>query len=505
MAVTDSILNRLLDGTSIKIPSLPVVGLRIVEACQKEDFCLNELVQIISTDPNLTVKTIRLVNSPLYSLIAPIKSIDKAVGLLGVHAIKNIALSFIIIDDMNTDTYVGFDNKYFWKRSVTSAVAAEIISQKLKLNLSGAFVTALLMDIGVMAMHICKPESFKEVLQKKKDSEKTQIELEQEIFGYDHQEVGMELLKEWGLPEEIYMPIAFQHNLKDCPPKYPALASALKVADLTSAILNSDLSAKRLCELTAILDRKHQLNEETINSYMEEVAEKTISTLATFELSAGEMKPYSEILQEANEELAKVGSSYIHMVQKMKQTNEEAENLTAELMESNTEYKKLAYRDSLTGLYNHRFFHEMIEKEMSRAERYLAKFTLILLDIDNLKEINDTRGHKYGDMVISEFGKYIQQSIRQSDMGARIGGDEFAILLPNMHNNNAGTFAEKLRTGVLSLGVEHKDGSIKFTISVGVGIYTPADGIKTKGEFIDEIDKALYNSKTHGRNRVSKS
>ncbi|MBE9528188.1 MAG: GGDEF domain-containing protein [Proteobacteria bacterium] len=504
MTTNVAILDTLLNGASVKIPTLPVVGLRIVETCRNENFSLGDLTPIISTDPNLTVKTLKLVNSPLYSLMAPVKSIDKAVGLLGMNAIKNIALSFVIIDEMNKDTHEGFDNKYFWKRSVTSAVAAEIISQRLGLNLEGAFVTALLMDIGIMVMHICQPEKFQQVLNMKKRSSNSLVEIETEVFGYDHQQVGRGLLKEWGLPKEIYIPIAYQHTLKNCPPEYPVLASALNIGDLTSAILHSDLSARRLQELTEVLTEQYDFDIENITTYINEVSEKTMETLSTFELSAENMRPCSEILQEANEELAKVGASYIHIVKEMKENCDKAENLTAELTESNIEYKEMAYKDSLTELYNHRFFHEMIEKEMSRAERYLSCFTLILLDIDNFKEINDTRGHKCGDMVLVTLGKYIQQTIRQSDMGARIGGDEFAVLLPNMCHEDGEIFAEKLRAGIVPLGVEHDGANIKFTISVGVGTYHPKDGIKSKEQLIDEVDKALYNSKAEGRNRVTK-
>jgi diguanylate cyclase (GGDEF)-like protein len=500
-----AILDTLLNGASVKIPTLPVVGLKIVETCRDENFSLKDLTPIISTDTSLTVKTLKLVNSPLYSLMAPVKSIDKAVGLLGLNAIKNIALSFVIIDEMNKDTHKGFDNKYFWKRSVTSAVAAETISQKLNLDLEGAFVTALLMDIGIMVMHICQPEKFQQVLDMKKKSDSSLVEIETEIFGYDHQQVGRGLLKEWGLPEEIYIPIAYQHTLKDCPPEYPELASALNIGDLTSAILHSDLSARRLKELTEVLTEQYDLDIEDITTYINEVSEKTMETLSTFELSAEDMRPCSEILQEANEELAKVGNSYIHIVKEMKENCDKAEHLTAELKESNTEYKEMAYKDSLTGLYNHRFFHEMIEKEMSRAERYQNCFTLILLDIDNFKTINDTRGHKCGDIVLVTLARHLEKIIRQSDMGARIGGDEFAVLLPNMCQTDGEIFAEKLRSEIVPLGAEHDGARVTLTISIGVGTYRPKDGIKSKEQLIDEIDKALYNSKAEGRNRVTRA
>ncbi|MCP3678192.1 MAG: HDOD domain-containing protein, partial [Deltaproteobacteria bacterium] len=293
------------------------VGLRIVETCRDENFSLSDLTPIISTDPNLTVKTLSLVNSPLYSLMSPVKSIDKAIGLLGLNAIKNIALSFIIIDEMNTDAHEGFDNRYFWKRSVTSAVAAEVISQKLDLQLEGAFVTALLMDIGIMVMHICQPDKFQQVLEMKKTSNSSLVEIETEIFGYDHQEVGRGLLKEWGLPKEIYIPVAYQHTLKDCPPEYPELASALNIGDLASAILHSNLSARRLGELTEVLSEQYGFDIDAITSYIEEVSLKTTETLSTFELSTEDMRPCAEILQDANEELAKVGTSYVHIVKEI--------------------------------------------------------------------------------------------------------------------------------------------------------------------------------------------
>ena len=161
--------------------------------------------------------------------------------------------------------------------------------------------------------------------------------------------------------------------------------------------------------------------------------------------------------------------------------------------------QRQATTDGLTNLANHRSFYEILERELWRARRYGGKISLIMVDIDNLKKINDTFGHRAGDKVIREISREISTCIRQIDTAARYGGDEFAIILPNTSLEDAKVVAERMVQGVAQSSVPWKNQVIKLSISVGLGQYG-ADN--TPEDITSRSDLALYTAKQAGKNRV---
>lgn len=161
--------------------------------------------------------------------------------------------------------------------------------------------------------------------------------------------------------------------------------------------------------------------------------------------------------------------------------------------------KEKASRDHLTGLYNPRAFEGIFEQKMLETEKTRDSFSLLMLDIDHFKRINDTYGHSAGDAVLACFGDLLHRSVRSSDYCARKGGEEFIVLLNDCDSEQARQAAEKLRRLVEQQEFQLPDGKLlKVTVSIGVSTYpfTRADLL------IDQADRALYRAKREGRNRV---
>ncbi len=165
-----------------------------------------------------------------------------------------------------------------------------------------------------------------------------------------------------------------------------------------------------------------------------------------------------------------------------------------------THLSNLAMTDELTALYNRRAFMSYFEKELSRAKRNTEDVSILMIDIDFFKKINDKYGHHVGDIILQYFSKVAQDIIRNEDTIGRLGGEEFSVLLPNTTINTAGIIAERLRKTLENTFVEHDHQKINFTVSIGIASFDNKD--MTPETLIKNADHALYNAKENGRNRV---
>ncbi len=163
--------------------------------------------------------------------------------------------------------------------------------------------------------------------------------------------------------------------------------------------------------------------------------------------------------------------------------------------------KQLAITDGLTRTFNHRFFHELLEREWLRAERYNSVFSLMMLDIDDFKQINDTYGHLCGDELLKELAKVLKGKLRATDSVARYGGEEFAIILPETNGDEAFIAGERLRKAVEEHIFIGDESGLRITVSIGISSY-PAPGLKERSDLIRRADNALYAAKKAGKNRV---
>lgn len=180
-------------------------------------------------------------------------------------------------------------------------------------------------------------------------------------------------------------------------------------------------------------------------------------------------------------------------------------NYMAEKLESSyTVLKDMAIHDGLTGMLNHHEFHKRMLWEIKRAGRYQRGLSLLMMDIDRFKVLNDTYGHQAGDTVLKAVGEYLRNAIRSSDEAARYGGEEFALIMPETPADTAFITAQRIGAGMAGLPISIDKGmTVNVTLSIGVATF-PQDAA-TKEELIAAADRRMYRAKNLGRNRVCNS
>jgi diguanylate cyclase (GGDEF)-like protein len=159
----------------------------------------------------------------------------------------------------------------------------------------------------------------------------------------------------------------------------------------------------------------------------------------------------------------------------------------------------LSIHDGMTGVFNHAYAIKEVDSEIERAKRYNVNFSLILLDVDNFKEVNDSYGHLAGDFVLKSMAHLIEKNLRTIDIVGRYGGEEFIVILPQTDLENACIAGERLRKAVALETFSHNDNVIQLTISLGIATYQNG---KNTQDLIKIADDNLYKAKNGGKNKI---
>lgn len=172
------------------------------------------------------------------------------------------------------------------------------------------------------------------------------------------------------------------------------------------------------------------------------------------------------------------------------------------LHKANCKLQELVEIDDLTGLFNMRSIFNKLEYELARAKRYKRSVSVLMLDLDNFKDVNDNNDHLFGSFVLAEVGAIIRRTMRNVDIAARYGGDEFLIILPEIDLEGAYSFAERLRKNIESHEFKNDDCTKKLTLSIGLSITSPFEEQIDSRQLVRCADRALYQAKDSGRNCV---
>ncbi|PMP70550.1 MAG: hypothetical protein C0187_05220 [Calditerrivibrio nitroreducens] len=269
--------------------------------------------------------------------------------------------------------------------------------------------------------------------------------------------------------------------------------------DKTSNTLNSILEENSNILKKDIEEDKKIANELTgVNHLI--INESSIEALKSMVLSK-----VDELSKEISKKIDNKHTALKHLEQEKKHVNKELseykvkEQELAKIKKELEKYKMESVTDPLTGLFNRKFMVKKIEEEIERGKRYGSKFSIIFLDIDNFKRINDVYGHIVGDFVLKYLANIIKSELRKVDYAFRYGGEEMVILLSETNLENALKFSERLLEVVRNTIFKYKTEDLKITVSIGVAEFKLGETIE---QLIERADMAMLKAKQAGKDRV---
>ena len=379
----------------------------------------------------------------------------------------------------------------------------------MKVRDDDLYVSALLKDLGILILHSNYQAKYSRLIEEKDGTGVPIAVLEKREFGFDHQDLCSEVLKQWRLPEKIYIPINYHHNYGDAPEEHRTAARILFLANALSSIFSDVDSYGKIKYFSELIQRDLHISDISLEELVDGGAEKVVGVCSVFHIDSNDIKPLAILLQEANEGLSNLNLSYEKLVSEYRKEKLQAEIMARELLDTNEKLneanrmlKEQADRDHLTGLHNRRYLFNYLNREFMCIQRYGEHLSVMIFDIDFFKKVNDRYGHQHGDLVLQAISAKAAEIKRGPDLLARYGGEEFIMVMPRTALEGALAIAERLRTGIEQLKVPVDGEFVQVTISIGVASCGPESRDPGVDRLFSMADQAMYNAKKRGRNRV---
>lgn len=504
MPTKEDVLHHVIESGSL--PTLSTVASKLINITGKEETTIYDITRLIAQDVSLSTKILKVVNSSFYSFPNEVGTIQQAVAILGTNAVRSLVLSFSFLDMERPKHGEGFDYQNFWEESLAAAVASKLIMVKVSdRDPEDVFTVSLLQNLGKLILACTYRETYDQLLKEAQGSEERLLELEDERIGANHAYIGGAAARRWQFPDSLAIPIIYHHDPSSYRGNDAAIKIEIGVVHLAALLANIMYSGKPIdyhAPFRQQAKKLFKLDSQTIDDILKQVNSEVVKAADYFGLKVEGTLSVPELLQKANIELSLLNMSYEQINRELVEAKMQLENLTTELEEKNTYLEGIANLDGLTGIYNHRYFQEFLDREISRSCRLESHLGMILTDIDNFKKFNDFHGHQAGDYVLKELAGLCAGMIREYDLMARYGGEEFVFILPESGEEETLIVAEKIRAAIEQHPFNYDGDDYRVTSSFGVAVFDGTLKPLKKSELIERADKAMYAAKKKGRNRV---
>ncbi|MDF3066496.1 MAG: hypothetical protein K0R38_2097 [Polyangiaceae bacterium] len=471
---------------------LSVVALQIVREALKPDASPTELSKLAESDPGFALRIISMVNSSAFGFSRKVTDVRQATAFIGVRGLRTLGLSLAVSDMVPS----GADGVTLLGNSLRRAVAAQVIAKKLGHREVDEFFTAgLFLEVGLLAR---ARDDLAAAGRVARLPAADRLVFERAEGGADHASRGADLAKAFMLPAELVEAVASHHD--EVMPTAP-LAKVAWAAERVAAIWEGGdvpvLQAEAARCLVAL-----GLRDRDVAELLEKLPGLVADGGAAFDRDVGPQQGVDQLLLDVSQGLIEMNQSYESMVRRLEKLLAEKEELRVKLEAANSELQRLASTDALTGLPNKRSLEIQIARDLARADRDKTWLSLVVVDVDHFKTVNDTHGHAVGDQVLQAVGKALARFLRAGDLAGRYGGEEFLLVLPGSNTIGARIASERIRKALETLVVETEHGPVRVTASFGGTSVSGPGCARLRDDVFARADAALYEAKRAGRNRV---
>jgi diguanylate cyclase (GGDEF)-like protein len=486
------------------LPTSAAVAMKFIELGKDPDAEPADYAKVIGADGSLSSKLLAMANSPWFGVRNRVTSVRMAVNLLGLGTVRTLAISYCMAGLHNGLRLNPEESRMFWETSLCRAAAAKQCAMLLDpTKADEAFMCGIFQDFALPVMYAVAKKPVAAILRDPKLTCQQQLDKERTLCRLDHAEIGRILAQKMELPEMFVDAVAFHHRFDrlDDFIESDALGRAVYVSSLFPATMdawNHDDAA----ELCRFMEEHCRLKPEQLGDFLWKVQEEFNRIFHFFENGEASETRLAELMVQAAEEEADKTTCLVRTVQELMQDAAKMGVQINQLVQARDTLEDKAERDPLTGLLNREGLNRRAADLLANVARYRLGFAVAFFDIDRFKSVNDRYGHDFGDRALRQVATRIAEVSRQQDIAARIGGDEFVLMMYDCREADALQVVRRIVEHVAATPVGKSKKAVSVTVSGGLLYVQPSEQKPILDTLFTMADQRMYQAKRNGGNQV---
>ena len=468
--------------------------MRVVELTASEQVSFKQLAEAIGNDQALAAKILRTVNSSMYAVRTKCSSINQAIVMLGMSAVKTLALSFTLVAAIRETDTGEFDMDGHWKRALHTAIAARCVASKARLpNAEECFLGGLLQDVGMVALHQTLGKEYVRVVGLAGGDHRQVMRHELKELEVHHADVGAMLAKKWKLPESLVMPIKYHERPTAAPIEHTGVVRAVGLGNIASDVLGSAAPAEALGRFYARAKQWFGLDYSQADDVLRVIGQQVREVAGLLSLPPTLSVDIEAVLRQAKE---RMGTIAVHGGEHGTQAAPSGDARSS---------------DDLTGVASRMQFERSMVAAFEQTRSGLGSLAVAMFDVDGLEEINQRLGSEAGDAVLISVAGRLERAFGGfGGLVARYDAGRFVALLPRTERAVAVRASEQVRMEIagepLLLMAARSGAAPTAAVTVSVGV-AALDGEMIKrfedhGALMAIVEQAVCAAKRAGRNAI---
>lgn len=476
------------------LPTIPAIAMKVVELTSGDNVSMKALADAIQNDQALAAKILRTVNSSMYALRTKCSSINQAIVMLGLSAVKTLALGFTLVNAIKDSKTEGFDLEDHWRRALYTGIAARILANKARLpSAEECFLGGLLQDVGMIAMYQTFGQQYLRAIAHAEGDHRKVPKYELEHFELQHADVGAMLAHRWKLPENLVMPIKYHERPTAAPIEYTGVVRAVGIGNIAAEVLTANEPVEPLRRFYQRCEQWFALDAAQADDVLKAITAAAREVAKLLTVPTGQIIKADEVLEKAREQLKAI------------------EIPTDEHGSQANPGKDPQAVDDLTGVASRFQFDRTMVAAFEQTRAGVGPLSIAMFDVDGIDDLNEQFGHEAGDTVLISVAGRLESVIAPlSGMVARFDGGRFIAILPRMDRASAVRASEQARQVVSALPIKlvaARSGApseVSVTASVGVAAVdtTMIRRFEEPAALIAIVEQAVKAAKKAGKNTI---
>lgn len=474
-----------------RLPSMPAVAMRVIELTSSNRSSMREIAEVITNDQGLSGKVLKTVNSSFYGLSKPCTTINQSIVMLGLNAVKTLALGFSLVASLARSKGSGFDYKSYWRRGLLTGVAAKCIAAETRIGHDEeCFLAGLLQDVGMVALYEALGEEYGFILDQAGEDHRQLARLELAELEMTHADLGSMLAGRWKLPPELAMPIKFHERPTAAPQEYLEICQSVGLGNIAADVLCANESGVVLKKYYAKAQEWFSLTPMQADAVMNKISAGAKEIAKLLEVDTGAFNDPEAVRKQANEQLLAITVPF----------GPGGQNDASPLGADDT--------DAVTMLPSRRILNQNIIATVEQFQAGGGPFSMGVFAIDLFNDIETQHGVEYADELLAQIAGILRTTVEPYNAVCfSFDRGKFAVLMGGTDRITGTKHAERFKSAVAAGALRIKPPgllAVDLRVTASAGLITM--DLTTREKFtsvetvFETLDRALASAQKAGSN-----